>query len=127
MILDKNDFISRAEAIGYIHERYCVKCPPMSCQNCIIDLLKKIIDDIPPAKVISSDAWVSVHDRLPKRNEKVVVSDGIHTWDVGAFQGLAFGAGSDPAKWAWKKNTVKDVKYWIKKESALPDVPREEK
>lgn len=66
--------------------------------------------------------WISVYARLPKKNEKVCVSDGVHTWDCGMYQGLGFSDGN-PTKWNWKHNTIKDVKWWMPKKSALPPVP----
>lgn len=66
--------------------------------------------------------WISVNERLPKRNERVVVSDGKHTWDCGAFQGIGFSDGN-PTKWNWKHNTVKNVLWWIPKKDALPKPP----
>ena len=73
--------------------------------------------------------WISVEDRLPKRNEVVVVTDGKHTWDYGEFNGLAFCFSNDnpnPRQWNWKKHTVKDVEWWMPKKTALPKPPKEE-
>ena len=72
--------------------------------------------------------WVSVEERLPKRNQKVVVTDGKRTWDYGEFSGLAFCFSSDnpnPRKWNWKKHTVRHVEWWMPKETALPKPPKE--
>ena len=68
--------------------------------------------------------WISVFDRLPKRNEKVCVTDGKHTWDVGAFQGIVFPDGN-LTKWNWKHNTIKTVLFWMPKKGALPETPKE--
>ena len=73
--------------------------------------------------------WISVEDRLPKRNEVVVVTDGKHTWDYGEFNGLAFCFSNDnpnPRQWNWKKHTVKDVEWWTPKKTALPKPPKED-
>ena len=68
--------------------------------------------------------WISVEERLPKRNERVVVTDGKHTWDYGEFSGLAFGDGN-PRNWEWKKHTIRHVEWWMPKNSALPEPPKE--
>ena len=72
--------------------------------------------------------WISVEDRLPENKQIVVVSDGIHTWDVGQYSGLSYIPGGNYKKdfWNWKKNTVKTVKWWMPKECALPKPPQEE-
>lgn len=72
--------------------------------------------------------WISVEERLPKRNERVVVTDGKRTWDYGEFNGLAFCFSSDnpnPREWNWKKHTVRHVEWWMPKETALPGTPKE--
>lgn len=72
--------------------------------------------------------WISVEERLPKRNQRVVVTDNKYTWDYGQFNGLAFCFEEDnpnPHKWNWKKNTVRHVGWWMPKETALPEPPKE--
>lgn len=69
--------------------------------------------------------WISVDDQLPEHNQIVVVSDGIHTWDVGQFHGLSPSQRRD--LWKWKKNTIKKVKWWMPKKTALPCPPKEVK
>lgn len=72
--------------------------------------------------------WISVEERLPKRNARVVVTDGKHTWDYGQFNGLAFcfnNENPNPRKWNWKKHTVRHVEWWMPKETALPEPPKE--
>lgn len=68
--------------------------------------------------------WISVYDKLPRKNEKVCVSDGVHTWDCGTFRGLG-SSKDDVTWWIWKGNTVKIVKWWMPKNEALPPVPQE--
>lgn len=67
--------------------------------------------------------WVSVEERLPEKNQIVIASDGEHTWDVGMYKGLC----GKPSEWNWKKNTVKTVLWWMPKDGALPEPPKEEK
>ena len=58
--------------------------------------------------------WISVEERLPERNERVVVTDGKHTWDYGQFNGLAFcfnNVNPNPRKWNWKKHIVRHVEW----------------
>ena len=87
---------------------------------------KQEIDLVELTGVVASKAtWISVEERLPERNEKVVVSDGQHTWDCGAFQGIGFSDGNR-TKWNWKHNTVKTVLWWMPKKDALPMPPKEE-
>lgn len=72
--------------------------------------------------------WISVEERLPKRNARVVVTDGKHTWDYGQFNGLAFcfnNENPNPRKWNWKKHAVRHVEWWMPKETALPESPKE--
>lgn len=72
--------------------------------------------------------WISVEERLPKRNQCVVVTDGKRAWDYGQFSGLAFCFEKDnpnPREWNWKKHTVRHVEWWMPKETALPEPPKE--
>lgn len=72
--------------------------------------------------------WTSVEERLPKKNQRVVVTDGKHAWDYGQFNGLAFCFEKDnpnPRKWNWKNHTVRHVEWWMPKETALPEPPKE--
>ena len=72
--------------------------------------------------------WISVEERLPERNQRVIVTDNKHTWDYGQFNGLAFCFEKDnpnPREWNWKKHTVRRVGWWMPKETALPEPPKE--
>ena len=73
--------------------------------------------------------WISVEERLPNRNEKVVVTDGVHTWDYGEFNGLAYSfareGAANPHQWNWKGRTVRTVNWWMPKKTALPEPPKE--
>ena len=66
--------------------------------------------------------WISVKDRLPEKNQIVIASDGEHTWDVGMYKSFC----GKPSEWNWKKNTVKTVLWWMPKDGALPEPPKEE-
>lgn len=74
-------------------------------------------------EALERQEWISVNDELPSIGEKVVISDGVHAWDVGQYQGLSYDA---PDKWDWRKNAVRTVKWWMPKDKALPEPPREE-
>ena len=69
------------------------------------------------------NGWISVKDRLPEKNQIVIASDGEHTWDVGMYRSLC----GKPSEWNWKKNTVKTVLWWMPKDGALPEPPKEDK
>lgn len=69
--------------------------------------------------------WIPVTERLPERNQIVVVVQHGKTWDYGQFRGLAY-LGGNIHKWNWKNNTTKTVDYWMPKKSALPQPPKEE-
>lgn len=70
--------------------------------------------------------WIPVAERLPEKNQIVVVVQHGKTWDYGQFRGLAY-LGGNIHKWNWKNNTIKTVDYWMPKKNALPEPPKEEK
>lgn len=69
--------------------------------------------------------WIPVTERLPEKNQIVVVVQHGKTWDYGRFRGLAY-LGGNIHKWNWENNTTKTVDYWMPKQSALPEPPEEE-
>ena len=74
-------------------------------------------------------SWISVYERLPDKRQIVIATDGEGTWDYGMFRGLAFSLSKGeyhPDEWEWKKHTIKHVKWWMPKDSALPEPPKEE-
>ena len=68
--------------------------------------------------------WISVTEQLPEKNQIVVAHEGKGTWDFGMFRGIS--ASGNPEYWHWKKNTFKHVKWWMPKDDALPEPPKEE-
>ena len=72
--------------------------------------------------------WISVYERLPNKGQVVVVMGNKGTWDYGMFKGLDYcvSGKQKPDYWRWKKNTRKTVKWWMDKNSALPEPPKEE-
>ena len=66
----------------------------------------------------SAQRWIPVTEQtLPKHNSVVVVCGEKGTWDFGTYRGHT------PNRidfWNWKKNTVKEVHWWMYKADALP-------
>ena len=65
--------------------------------------------------------WISVKERQPNKGQIVIASDGEHTWDVGMYKSFC----GKPSEWNWKKNTIKTVLWWMPKDGALPEPPKE--
>ena len=91
------------------------------------DLMDRI-NAIPPAHPWhrvedNGPHWVSVFDDLPRHNAVVVVSDGKRSWDVGQYHFL-FKA-DDRTIWWWKKHTTRKVLWWMYKEDAIHEPPKE--
>lgn len=109
---------------------YDLECYPMN-EDMNVDMPKQMAEDaLAYIQQLEERVpkWISVEERLPKRSQKVVVTDGKRTWDYGEFSGLAFCFSSDnpnPRKWNWKKHTVRHVEWWMPKETALPKPPKE--
>ena len=62
--------------------------------------------------------WIPVTEQtLPNHNSVVIVCGEKGTWDFGTYRGLA---STNVNFWNWKKNTVKEVHWWMYKEDALP-------
>ena len=67
---------------------------------------------------MSAQQWIPVTEHtLPNHNSVVVVCGEKGTWDFGTYRGLA---STNIFFWNWKKNTVKEVHWWMYKEDALP-------
>ena len=81
-----------------------------------IELLEAIIKDK------EKSPWISVEEMLPILGEKVVVSDGVHTWDYGQYKGFF----EDKHTWEWKNMKLRTVHWWMPKKRALPEPPKEE-
>lgn len=62
--------------------------------------------------------WIPVTERLPNDNSVVVVCGEKGTWDFGTYRGHM---PSHINFWNWKKNTVKEVHWWMYKKDALPE------
>lgn len=106
---------------------HCKACPYQPTGLCFRTLLKDTLAYIQQLEA-QVPKWISVEERLPKRNQRVVVTDNKHTWDYGQFNGLAFCFEKDnpnPRMWNWKKHTVRRVGWWMPKETALPEPPKE--
>lgn len=106
---------------------HCKACPFQPNGVCFRALIKDSLTYIQRLEA-QVPKWISVEERLPKRNACVVVTDGKHTWDYGQFNGLAFcfnNENPNPRKWNWKKHAVRHVEWWMPKETALPESPKE--
>ena len=72
------------------------------------------IKDLPSAE----PHWIPVTEQtLPRHNSIVVVCGNKGTWDYGTYRGHTT---SNINLWNWKKNTLKEVHWWMYKEDALP-------
>ena len=103
-----------------IEDFHCKDCNNynfVKCRACHIDDAISYLDDAPTV-----GGWISVKDGLPEKNQIVIASDGEHTWDVGMYKSFC----GKPSEWNWKKNTVKTVLWWMPKDGALPEPPKEE-
>lgn len=106
----------------------CVKCkyflqPLLRCRT---DLARDALEQIELLEAIIKDKekspWISVEEMLPIIGEKVVVSDGVHTWDYGQYKGFF----EDKHTWEWKNMKLRTVHWWMPKKHALPEPPEEE-
>lgn len=80
---------------------------PNECKNCIFSAFKQF-----------QSRWIPVTEQtLPRENSTVVAIGKTATWDVGNYRGHAE---SNIHRWNWKKNTIKDVYWWMYKKDALP-------
>ena len=105
---------------------------PLLCEaaDAIEELSRKYIEERNAAveltgELASKPRWIPVKERLPEKNQIVVVVQHGKTWDYWQFRGLAY-LGGNIHKWNWKNNTTKTVDYWMPKKSALPQPPKGE-
>lgn len=103
---------------------YCYYAERSWCQR---DLARDALEQIELLEAIIKDKekspWISVEEMLPFLGEKVVVSDGVHTWDYGQYKGFLKG---NKHEWWWKNMTPRTVHWWMPKKHALPAPPKEE-
>ena len=91
------------------------------------DAIEKLIEVIKNHDFLESlikPCWISVTERLPEKNQIVVAHAGKGTWDFGMFRGIS--SSGNQEYWHWKGNTLKRVKWWMPKDGALPEPPKEE-
>ena len=86
--------------------------------------VKRLAEAADAIEELSKPRWIPVTERLPEKNQIVVAHEGKGTWDFGMFRGIS--ASGNPEYWHWKKNTFKHVKWWMPKDGALPEPPKEE-
>lgn len=115
---------------------HCLSCGEDKDGRCFARLMTQAADAIEAlsklalsehnraAKLAWERRWIPVAERLPEKNQIVVVVQRGKTWDYGQFRGLAY-LGGNIHKWDWKNNTTKTVDYWMPKKSALPEPPKE--
>ena len=107
----------------------CYEIGEAPCRACWLDDALTDLEDFPAASPwhrVEEELpkWVSVFDDLPRKNAVVVVSDGKRSWDVGQYHFL-FKA-DDRTIWWWKKHTTRKVLWWMYKEDAIPEPPKED-
>nr|DAE37244.1 MAG TPA: Protein of unknown function (DUF551) [Caudoviricetes sp.] len=104
----------------------CNKCNYLY-STCYRGLARDALEQIEDLEAIIKDKekspWISVEEMLPIIGEKVVVSDGVHTWDYGQYKGFLKG---NKHEWWWKNMTPRTVHWWMPKKHALPEPPEEE-
>ena len=117
------------------HEERCMDCWFHGVSGCnrlarsckLFDAVQGALDYIEELEAIIKDKekspWISVEEMLPILGEKVVVSDGVHTWDYGQYKGFLKG---NKHEWWWKNMTPRTVHWWMPKKHALPEPPKEE-
>ena len=103
----------------------CNKCNYLY-STCYRGLARDALEQIEELEAIIKDKekspWISVEEMLPILGEKVVVSDGVHTWDYGQYKGFF----EDKHTWEWKNMKLRTVHWWMPKKHALPEPPKEE-
>ena len=121
------DMISKSIKISL---KCCVKYDCSKCNylysTCYRGLVRDALEQIELLEAIIKDKekspWISVEEMLPILGEKVVVSDGVHTWDYGQYKGFF----EDRHTWEWKNMKLRTVHWWMPKKHALPEPPKEE-
>ena len=105
-----NDLISRQAAIEDIRT--------MIPKDARLDIkwIEMWLMQLPSAQ--PEQRWIPVTEQtLPNHNSMVVVCGEKGTWDFGTYRGHT---PNHINFWNWKKNTVKEVHWWMYKEDALP-------
>ena len=108
----------------------CVKDDCNKCNylysTCYRGLARDALEQIEVLEAIikgkEKSPWISVEEMLPILGEKVVVSDGVHTWEYGQYKGFF----EDKHTWEWKNMKLRTVHWWMPKKHALPEPPKEE-
>lgn len=108
----------------------CVKYDCNKCNyrysTCYRGLARDALEQIEVLEAFIKDKekspWISVEEMLPILGEKVVVSDGVHTWEYGQYKGFF----EDKHTWEWKNMKLRTVHWWMPKKHALPEPPKEE-
>lgn len=85
-------------------------------EKCVLELLDAA--DTIEALEAAQSKWISVEERLPNVDEKVMVCGMKNGMQVGAFRGLS--CPGNNRKWSWKKNTILEVTHWM----SLPTSPK---
>ena len=121
------DMISESIKISL---KCCVKYDCNKCNylysTCYRGLARDALEQIEVLEAFIKDKekspWISVEEMLPILGEKVVVSDGVHTWEYGQYKGFF----EDKHTWEWKNMKLRTVHWWMPKKHALPEPPKEE-
>lgn len=101
-------------------KKHCVD--PFGSYHIDIEDAEHLIRTLP-----SVAKWIPVTpDTLPEMNRVVVVCGEKGTWNYGTYRGyFHIGDEENIHRWWWKKNTLKEVYWWMYKEDAI-QMPREE-
>ena len=67
--------------------------------------------------------WTSVEERLPDKNEKVLIRGVRGGIQAGIFRGTCHDTNNH--LWDWKKNDVLEVVFWMSQDD-LPEPPKED-
>ena len=116
-LISRQDAIEELECVGYDFSESGLSEPELEelCEA-IGEVEQDMIMRI--RRLPSAQQWIPVTEHtLPNHNSVVVVCGEKGTWDFGTYRGLA---STNIFFWNWKKNTVKEVHWWMYKEDALP-------
>ena len=96
-----SDLIKREDAIWWVK----TECNPYGKPTLDFESGKKVIEHL--EHMPSADRWIPCSERLPQIGQKVLASTK-KTVFTQVFKGYY----SDPTRWAWENNRVKEIEAW---------------